>query len=200
MASCVVFNPEGALKSAYRRFNIEGITPGDDYAAMHQALMRRFGKHTDGEGQLPDVLLIDGGKGQLHMAQDVLQELAVGGITLIGVAKGVTRKAGMETLFLNDSETILELDEHAPALHLIQQVRDEAHRFAITGHRARRGKARRTSTLEGIPGVGPKRRRELLNYFGGLQELSRASIDEIAKTPGISKTLAETIYQALHQG
>jgi len=199
VASCVVFNPEGALKSAYRRFNIEGITPGDDYAAMHQALMRRFGKHTDGEGQLPDVLLIDGGKGQLHMAQDVLQELAISGITLIGVAKGVTRKAGMETLFLNDSETILELEEHAPALHLIQQVRDEAHRFAITGHRARRGKARRTSTLEGIPGVGPKRRRELLNYFGGTQELTRASIDEIAKTPGISKTLAETIYQSLHQ-
>ena len=199
VASCVVFNPEGALKSAYRRFNIEGITPGDDYAAMHQALMRRFGKHSDGEGQLPDVLLIDGGKGQLHMAQDVLQELAISGITLIGVAKGVTRKAGMETLFLNDSDTTLELDDHAPALHLIQQVRDEAHRFAITGHRARRGKARRTSTLEGIPGVGPKRRRELLNYFGGLQELSRASIDEIAKTPGISTTLAETIYQALHQ-
>lgn len=199
VASCVVFNSEGALKSAYRRFNIDGITPGDDYAAMHQALMRRFGKHTDGEGQLPDVLLIDGGKGQLHMTQDVLQELAVGGITLIGVAKGVTRKAGMETLFLNDSETILQLEEHSPALHLIQQVRDEAHRFAITGHRARRAKTRRTSTLEGIPGVGPKRRRELLNYFGGLQELSRASVDEIAKTPGISKTLAETVYQALHQ-
>ena len=130
----------------------------------------------------------------------MLQELALSGIILIGVAKGVTRKAGMETLFLNDSDTILELDEHSQALHLIQQIRDEAHRFAITGHRARRGKARRTSTLEGISGVGPKRRRELLNYFGGLQELSRASVDEIAKTPGISKTLAETIYQALHQG
>ncbi len=198
VASCVVFGREGARKNDYRRFNISGITPGDDYAAMHQALSRRFGNHKDGEGQLPDVLLIDGGKGQLQMAREVLDELAIHGIILIGVAKGVTRKAGMETLFLNDSETILELDEHSPALHLIQQVRDEAHRFAITGHRARRGKTRRTSTLEGIAGVGPKRRRELLNYFGGLQELSRASIDEIAKTPGISTTLAETIYQALH--
>lgn len=198
VASCVVFGREGARKNDYRRFNISGITPGDDYAAMHQALSRRFGNHKDGEGQLPDVLLIDGGKGQLQMAREVLDELAIVGIILIGVAKGVTRKAGMETLFLNDSDTILELDEHAPALHLIQQVRDEAHRFAITGHRARRGKTRRTSTLEGIAGVGPKRRRELLNYFGGLQELSRASIDEIAKTPGISTTLAETIYQALH--
>ncbi len=198
VASCVVFGREGARKNDYRRFNISGITPGDDYAAMHQALSRRFGNHKDGEGQLPDVLLIDGGKGQLQMAREVLDELAIGGIILIGVAKGVTRKAGMETLFLNDSDTILELDEHSPALHLIQQVRDEAHRFAITGHRARRGKTRRTSTLEGIAGVGPKRRRELLNYFGGLQELSRASIDEIAKTPGISTTLAETIYQALH--
>ena len=198
VASCVVFGREGARKNDYRRFNISGITPGDDYAAMHQALTRRFAKHDKEEGQLPDVLLIDGGKGQLQMAREVLDELAIVGIILIGVAKGVTRKAGMETLFLNDSDTILELDEHAPALHLIQQVRDEAHRFAITGHRARRGKTRRTSTLEGIAGVGPKRRRELLNYFGGLQELSRASIDEIAKTPGISTTLAETIYQALH--
>lgn len=198
VASCVVFGQEGARKNDYRRFNISGITPGDDYAAMQQTLSRRFAKHDQEEGQLPDVLLIDGGKGQLHMARDVLDELAIGGIILIGVAKGVTRKAGMETLFLNDSETILELEEHSPALHLIQQVRDEAHRFAITGHRARRGKTRRTSTLEGIAGVGPKRRRELLNYFGGLQELTRASVDEIAKTPGISRTLAESIYQALH--
>lgn len=198
VASCVVFGPQGALKNHYRRFNIDGITPGDDYAAMHQALMRRFARHNTDEGQLPDVLLIDGGKGQLQMARDVLQELAIQDILLIGVAKGVTRKAGMETLFLNDSSTILHLEQHSPALHLIQQVRDEAHRFAITGHRARRSNTRRTSTLESIPGIGPKRRRELLNYFGGLQELKRASIDEIAKTPGISKTLAQQIHQQLH--
>ena len=165
---------------------------------MHQALLRRFAKHESDSGQLPDVLLIDGGKGQLQMAREVLQELAIQEITLIGVAKGVTRKAGMETLFLNDSQTILSLDEHSPALHLIQQVRDEAHRFAITGHRARCAKTRNTSTLEGIPGIGPKRRRELLNYFGGLQELSRASVDAIAKTPGISDSLAQNIYSALH--
>lgn len=197
VASCVVFGPQGARKSDYRRFNIEGITPGDDYAAMQQALLRRFGKH-NADGQLPDVLLIDGGKGQLQMAIDCLDELSIHGINLIGVAKGVTRKAGMETLFLNSSSNILQLDEHSAALHLIQQVRDEAHRFAITGHRARRAKTRRTSTLEAIPGIGPKRRRELLNYFGGLQELSRASVDEIAKTPGISKNLAQQIYQRLH--
>lgn len=198
VASCVVFDTQGARKNDYRRYNISGITPGDDYAAMHQALMRRFSNHDADKGRLPDVLLIDGGKGQLNMARDVLDELAIHEITLIGVAKGVTRKAGLETLFLNDSETVLELDDHSPALHLIQQVRDEAHRFAITGHRARRAKTRRTSTLEGIAGIGPKRRRELLNYFGGLQELSRASVDEIAKTPGISKSLAHSIYSALH--
>lgn len=198
VASCVVFDQAGPRKTDYRRFNISGITPGDDYAAMHQAMMRRFAKHDSDSAQLPDILLIDGGKGQLQMAREVLQELAIQDITLIGVAKGVTRKAGMETLFLNDSQTILSLDEHSPALHLIQQVRDEAHRFAITGHRVRRAKTRKTSTLEGIPGVGPKRRRELLNYFGGLQELSRASVDEIAKTPGISNSLAHSIYSALH--
>lgn len=198
VASCVVFDRAGARKTDYRRFNISGITPGDDYAAMQQALMRRFAKQGADSGQLPDLLLIDGGKGQLQMAREVFQELAIQGVTLIGVAKGVTRKAGMETLFLNDSHTLLELKEHSPALHLIQQVRDEAHRFAITGHRARRGKKRKTSTLEGIPGIGPKRRRELLNYFGGLQELSRASVDEIAKTPGISHSLAQTLYSALH--
>ncbi len=198
VASCVVFDQAGPRKADYRRFNISGITPGDDYAAMHQALLRRFAKHDSDSAQLPDVLLIDGGKGQLQMAREVLQELAIQEITLVGVAKGVTRKAGMETLFLNDNQTILSLDEHSPALHLIQQVRDEAHRFAITGHRARRAKARNTSTLEGIPGIGPKRRRELLNYFGGLQELSRASVDEIAKTPGISASLAQNIYSALH--
>lgn len=198
VASCVVFGPEGPLKSDYRRYNIEGVTAGDDYAAMHQALTRRFGRIKEGEGKLPDILLVDGGKGQLAMAQDVLQELAVPDLTLLGVAKGVTRKPGLETLYLNDAANEFTLPADSPALHLIQQIRDEAHRFAITGHRARRGKARRTSSLEGIAGVGPKRRRELLKHFGGLQELSRASVEEIAKAPGVSKKLAESIYAALH--
>ncbi|MHC5348651.1 excinuclease ABC subunit UvrC [Metapseudomonas furukawaii] len=198
VASCVVFGPEGPLKSDYRRYNIEGVTAGDDYAAMHQALTRRFSKLKDGEGKLPDVLLVDGGKGQLAMAQAVLDELAVPELILLGVAKGVTRKPGFETLYLNDAAHEFTLPADSPALHLIQQIRDEAHRFAITGHRARRGKARRTSSLEEVAGVGPKRRRELLKHFGGLQELSRASIEEIAKAPGISKKLAESIYAALH--
>ncbi|WP_027897535.1 excinuclease ABC subunit UvrC [Zestomonas thermotolerans] len=198
VASCVVFGPEGPLKSDYRRYNIEGVTAGDDYAAMRQALTRRFSKVREGEGKLPDILLVDGGKGQLAMAREVMQELAVPELILLGVAKGVTRKPGLETLFLNDAAHEFTLPGTSPALHLIQQIRDEAHRFAITGHRARRGKARRTSTLEGVPGVGPKRRRELLNHFGGLQELSRASLEEIAKAPGISKKLAESIYAALH--
>ena len=182
----------------YRRVNIEGVTAGDDYAAMHQALMRRFSRLKEGEGKLPDILLVDGGKGQMSMARDVLNELAVPDLILLGVAKGATRKAGFETLYLNDAAHEFTLKGDSPALHLIQQIRDEAHRFAITGHRARRGKTRRTSTLEGIAGVGPTRRRDLLKHFGGLQELSRASIEEIAKAPGISKKLAELIYANLH--
>ncbi|MFS0827549.1 excinuclease ABC subunit UvrC [Pseudomonas phoenicis] len=198
VASCVVFGPEGPIKADYRRFNIEGITAGDDYAAMQQALTRRYSRIKNGEGKLPDVLLVDGGKGQLNMAREVMQELAFTDLTLLGVAKGVTRKAGFETLYLNDAAHEFTLKGDSPALHLIQQIRDEAHRFAITGHRARRGKARRTSSLEDVAGVGPKRRRELLKHFGGLQELNRASIDEIAKAPGISKKLAESIYASLH--
>jgi len=174
------------------------VTAGDDYAAMHQALTRRFSKIKDGEGKLPDVLLVDGGKGQLAMAREVLQELAVPDLILLGVAKGTTRKPGLEVLYLNDAEHEFTLPGNSPALHLIQQIRDESHRFAITGHRARRGKTRRTSTLEEVPGIGPKRRRELLNHFGGLQELSRASAEEIAKAPGINKKLAESIYDTLH--
>jgi excinuclease ABC subunit C len=198
VASCVVFGPEGPIKADYRRYNIEGVTPGDDYAAMHQALTRRFKRAKEGEGKLPDVLLVDGGKGQLNMARDVLRELDVPDLILLGVAKGTTRKAGFETLYLNDVAHEFTLKGDSPALHLIQQIRDEAHRFAITGHRARRGKTRRTSTLEGVAGVGPKRRRDLLKHFGGLQELTRASIEEIAKAPGISKKLAESIYANLH--
>lgn len=199
VASCVVFGPEGPIKSDYRLYNIEGVTAGDDYAAMQQALMRRLSKARDNqEAKLPDILLVDGGKGQLQMAKEVLQELGLNDLLLLGVAKGITRKAGFETLFLNDIHNAFTLPAHSPALHLIQHIRDESHRFAITGHRAKRGKTRRTSTLEGIANVGPKRRRELLTYFGGLQELSRASAEEIAKTPGISRTLAESIYHALH--
>ena len=198
VASCVVFAPEGPLKSDYRRYNIEGVTPGDDYAAMHQALTRRFSRAKDGEGKLPDILLVDGGKGQLRMAQEVMRELAVPQLILLGVAKGVTRKPGLETLYLNDAAHEFTLPGDSPALHLIQQIRDEAHRFAITGHRARRGKTRRTSSLEDVAGVGPKRRRELLKHFGGLHELTRASSEEIAKAPGISKKLAELIYATLH--
>ena len=198
VASCVVFGPQGALKSDYRRYNIEGVAAGDDYAAMRQALERRFSKLTEGEGKLPDILLVDGGKGQLNMAREVLAELSVPELMLLGVAKGVTRKPGFELLYLNDAANEFTLPADSPALHLIQQVRDEAHRFAITGHRARRGKPRRPSSLEDVAGIGPKRRRELLKHFGGLQELSRASAEEIAKAPGISKKLADLIYASLH--
>ena len=198
VASCVVMGPEGPLKSDYRRYNIEGVAPGDDYAAMRQALQRRFARLAEGEGKRPDILLVDGGKGQLNMARELLQELGLHDLLLLGVAKGTTRKPGLEVLYRDTADQAFTLPADSPALHLIQQVRDEAHRFAITGHRARRGKARRTSRLEDVAGVGPTRRRELLKHFGGLQELGRASVEEIAKTPGISKKLAEQIYAVLH--
>ncbi|HID45111.1 MAG TPA: hypothetical protein EYP34_05095 [Chromatiaceae bacterium] len=198
VASCVVFNAEGPLKSDYRRFNIADITPGDDYAAMAQALQRRYRRILSGEGSLPDILFIDGGKGQLSTAVDILSELGVYGVLLVGVAKGAERRAGMEQLFLLDREQPLILDAHSPALHLIQHIRDEAHRFAITGHRQRRNKARTRSVLEDIPGIGQKRRQMLLKQFGGLQGLSRAGIEDIATVDGISSKLAEKIYQAFH--
>ncbi|WP_434219184.1 excinuclease ABC subunit UvrC [Biformimicrobium ophioploci] len=198
VASCVVFDTGGAVKSDYRRFNIKDITPGDDFAAMAQALKRRYTRLQKGEGKFPGVLLIDGGKGQVSQAVSVLGELGVVGVQIVGVAKGTTRKAGFETLHIVDEgrETVLSAD--SPALHLIQQVRDEAHRFAITGHKQRRDKKRKRSTLEDIPGVGPKRRKELLRQFGGLQELQRATVSELAQVPGISRKLAEDIYSALH--
>ncbi|MFO7647197.1 MULTISPECIES: excinuclease ABC subunit UvrC [Halomonas] len=198
VASCVVFDENGPRKSDYRRFNIEGVAAGDDYAAMRQALVRRFRRLADGEGERPDVLIVDGGKGQLNLAREVFEELGVSGIGLLGVAKGTTRKAGLETLFLETVDRTLDLDGTSPALHLVQHIRDESHRFAITGHRTRRDKARRTSTLEGIPGVGPRRRRELLRFFGGLQGVKQASREELARVPGISATLAEAIHRALH--
>jgi excinuclease ABC subunit C len=198
VASCVVFDAEGALKGDYRRFNIEGVTGGDDYAALHQAILRRYTRLQDGEGKLPDVLLIDGGKGQLAQAAQVLEELQIGNIVLIGVAKGPERKAGAETLFLSGVNQPFILPSDSPALHLIQQIRDEAHRFAITGHRQRRGKARTHSPLELIPGLGPKRRRLLLSHLGGMQEVARAGVEELAKVHGISKALARRIYDVLH--
>ncbi|MFT5014333.1 MAG: excinuclease ABC subunit C [Patiriisocius sp.] len=198
VASCVVFDQNGPLKSDYRRFNIEGITPGDDYAAMAQALTRRYTRLKKGEGKLPDVLFIDGGKGQLKQAEEMIEELQIEGVTLVGVAKGPTRKAGMESLFLSGQPEIV-LSPDNPGLHLIQHIRDESHRFAITAHRQRRGKKRQQSVLEGIDGVGPKRRRALLRHFGGSNRVESASAEDIARVEGISKTLADHIYATLHQ-
>src|SRR5690606_25847787 len=198
VASCVVFERTGPVKSQYRRFNIEGIQAGDDYAAMQQALERRYTRLKKGEAKLPDVLVIDGGKGQMKQALQVLSDLQVQGVLVLGVAKGETRKPGLETLFLDDSGAGFTLERDHPGLHLIQHIRDEAHRFAISGHRARREKKRNSSVLEDIPGIGPKRRRELLSHFGGLQGLVNASQAEIARVPGISKKIAEDIYAALH--
>lgn len=197
VASCVVFDQNGPLKSDYRRFNIEGVTPGDDYAAMAQALKRRYTRLKKGEGKLPDILFIDGGKGQLAQAEAMIEELQIEGVTLVGVAKGPTRKAGLESLFISGQPEIV-LSPDNPGLHLIQHIRDESHRFAITAHRQRRGKKRQQSVLEEIDGVGPKRRRALLRHFGGSKRVESASAEDIAKVEGISKTLAEHIYATLH--
>lgn len=197
VASCVVFNVVGPQKSDYRRFNISGITPGNDIAAMEQALTRRYKKLQHDHVHLPDIILIDGGLAQLGIAQKVLASLEITDIILIGVAKGVTRKPGYETLYIPNQSPI-HLAPDSLALLLIQQIRDEAHRFAITGHRNRRDKKRKTSTLEEIPGIGAKRRRDLLRYFGGIQAINRASLDEIAKVPGISRELAQRIFESLH--
>jgi excinuclease ABC subunit C len=200
VASCVVFDEGGAVKSDYRRFNIDGIKAGDDYAAMEQVLDRRFTRLMKEAAKIPDILLIDGGKGQLTQAHGILEKFQLPEIQLLGIAKGISRRAGQETLFLRNGDRNMELAlaTASPALHLLQQVRDEAHRFAITGHRQRLGKARTQSPLEQIPGLGPKRRRELLRYFGGQQEIRKASEQEIAKVTGISKKLAEKIYAHLH--
>ncbi|MBD9467435.1 excinuclease ABC subunit UvrC [Pseudoxanthomonas sp. PXM01] len=197
VASCVVFDANGAVRSQYRRYNITGITPGDDFAAMHQAIERRFRRAVEEGGVLPDVLLIDGGAGQLVQAQAALADLGVDGVTLVGVAKGVERRAGHETLVLPDGRE-LRPGAASPALQLIQQVRDEAHRFAITGHRGKRQKARMTSKLEDIPGIGPRRRASLLKHFGGLAGLKAAGADEIARVDGVNAALAERIYANLH--
>ena len=198
VASCVVFNQAGALKSDYRRFNLTPDSAGDDYAAMGEALRRRYQRIKKGEVPMPDVLFVDGGKGQLAEAMTVLDQLELDWLQVVAVAKGRSRRPGMEQLFLAGQNTPTILPSDSPALLLIQQIRDEAHRFAITGHRQRRAKARRTSLLEEIPGLGPKRRRELLKQFGGLQGVRGAGIDDLVKVRGISRALAEKIYNNLH--
>lgn len=199
VASCVVFDEQGPARGDYRRFNIEGITPGDDYAAMKQALERRFARLARGEGKPPDLLLIDGGAGQLRQAVEVLGELKMGDILAVGVAKGPERRAGEETLIVAPSLRELIPGPSSKALHLIQQVRDEAHRFAITGHRGRRAKARQKSVLEDIPGIGSKRKRALLKAFGGLHGIQRAGVEDLSTVEGIDRALAQRIHDLFHE-
>jgi excinuclease ABC subunit C len=198
VASCVVFGLEGPLKSDYRRFNIRDIEPGDDYAAMDQAISRRYTRLKKGEGRLPDLLLIDGGKGQVAAARRALEELQITDLRVLGVAKGPGRKPGLELLYAPDRAAALSLPTASPALHLIQQIRDEAHRFAITGHRQQRARRRNASPLESIPGVGAKRRQQLLQQFGGLREVARAGVEDLSRVKGINRTLAQQIYDAFH--
>ena len=197
VASCVVFDTDGPVKSDYRRFNIEGVARGDDYAAIEQTVRRRYSRLAQGDGVLPDVVVIDGGAGQVSRASEVLKSLHLDNIVLLGIAKGPTRKPGLETIVLPDGG-VLALPPSGPAMHLLQQVRDEAHRFAIAGHRGRRQKRQRRSVLDGIPGIGPRRKRELLAHFGSVASISGASPEEISKVPGISRKLAMEIHGSLH--
>jgi excinuclease ABC subunit C len=198
VASCVVYDRQQMQKAEYRRFNIRGIAPGDDYAAMRQVLERRYERVSAEGGKIPDLILIDGGRGQVSVASATLRDLGLHQACIVGVAKGPERKPGMEQLILESEERSLELGPTHPGLHLVQQIRDEAHRFAIVGHRARRGKARTTSMLNEIPGIGAKRRKALLSAFGGLRGVQAAAVDDIAKVAGISRPLAERIYRHLH--
>jgi excinuclease ABC subunit C len=200
VASCVVFGPEGAIKSAYRRFNIKGVAAGDDYAAIAQVVERRYTRIKKGEAPMPDLILIDGGRGQQQKAREALLALQLGDIDIVGVAKGMGRKPGREKIFGRDAGPPMLPPADSPALHLIQQIRDEAHRFAITGHRQRRGKSQNTSVLESIPGLGPARRKALLREFGGLQGVKRAGIDDLIAVRGINHGLAERIYNHFHGG
>ncbi|TKB44751.1 excinuclease ABC subunit UvrC [Thalassotalea mangrovi] len=198
IASCVVFNTEGPMKSDYRRYNVHGITPGDDYAAMSFALNKRYGKLT-AEDKCPDVVFIDGGKGQLGRAEQFFADLDLPKTPLlVGVAKGESRKPGLETLIMAGSHQLISLEPTSSALHLVQHIRDESHRFAIAGHRAKRAKVSKKSSLEDIPGIGPKRRQAMLKYLGGLQEVKKASVEELAKVPGVSTELAKNIFASLH--
>ncbi len=198
VASCVVYHGNGMRKSDYRRFNITDIEPGDDYAAIRQAVYRRYERVASGERAAPSLILIDGGKGQVGSAHAALEELGLAHLPMLGVAKGEGRKPGLETLVFPDDREPVQLPAEHPALHLIQEIRDEAHRFAVSGHRAQRSKTRRTSRLDEIAGIGPKRRKALIAHFGGLQGIADAGIDQLAAVPGISRDLAETIYAALH--
>jgi excinuclease ABC subunit C len=198
VASCVVFDQQGPARQHYRRFNIRKAAAGDDYAALQEAISRRFARIREGEARMPDLVVIDGGKGQLSRVADTLAEMGVTGVNLLGIAKGPDRKPGMERLFLYPDNQALILPASSPALHLLQQIRDESHRFAITGHRKQRARARQSSVLEEIAGVGPRRRRDLLRHFGGLQELISAGEEDIAAVDGISRALAKRIYQHLH--
>jgi excinuclease ABC subunit C len=199
VGSCVVFDHQGAVKSDYRRFNISDIAPGDDYAAMEQVLMRRYRRVLEDDGKLPDIVLIDGGKGQLGVAVKVFEELQlIDSVLLVGVSKGPERRAGEEQLHIPGRAGPIYPGGTSAASHLIQRVRDEAHRFAIAGHRNRRDKARTRSSLELIEGVGEKRRRSLLRFFGGLNEIKRAGIEDLARVPGISPKLAQRIYNEFH--
>ncbi len=200
VASCVVFGAEGPLKKEYRRFNITGVTPGDDYGALRQALQRRYTRIRDGEIPEPDLLLIDGGLGQISEVHDVLAELGFEDVTLVGVAKGPDRRPGQERLFIYGTAVPRILESHSPASRLVQRIRDEAHRFAITGHRRKRARRYNESVLEAVPGLGPARRRALLKHFGGLQEVMRAGIADIEKVAGIGTSLARNIYDHLHPG
>jgi len=200
VASCVVFGPDGPVKSDYRRFNIRDVNSGDDYAAIAQAVTRRYTRLKKGEAPLPDLVLIDGGKGQVGASRAALMELQLGDLALAGIAKGPGRRPGRETIYKGGNNARLKLAPDTPAMHLIQQIRDEAHRFAISGHRHRRSKARKSSVLETINGLGPKRRRELLRHFGGLQGIRRAGINDLVQVPGVSRILAEKIYDRFHGG
>ena len=199
VASCVVYDRQQMQKSEYRRFNIRGVTPGDDYGAMRQVLSRRYERVTAEAGKIPDLILIDGGKGQVSAARAALVELGLHQVCVVGVAKGAERKPGLEELIVESDARTLQLAPSHPGLHLIQAIRDEAHRFAIVGHRARRGRTRTTSMLNEIPGIGAKRRQALIEHFGGLRGVQAAAIDDIAKVAGISRPLAERIYRHLHE-
>jgi excinuclease ABC subunit C len=198
VAACVVFGPEGPIKADYRRYNIEGVAPGDDYAALRQALSRRYARMGTEDGRLPDLLVIDGGQGQLSQTREVLEPLRAAGVRVMGVAKGPERRPGLETLYLFGENRPFILPADSAALHLVQQIRDEAHRFAITGHRQRRAKARTASALDAIAGIGPKRRQALLRQFGGLKQLARAGVEDLGQVDGISADLAQRIYDAFH--
>ena len=200
VAACVVFDREGPRKSDYRRFNIRDIEPGDDYAAMEQVLGRRYGRLKREGAPLPDLVIVDGGRGQVKMAQGVLEEMQITGVELLGVAKGPERRPGEEDLWRPGQERPFNLDPHSRALHLLQQIRDEAHRFAVSGHRQRRAKARRESALDGIPGVGGKRKKALLHHFGGLKGIRTAGVEDLQRVEGISRALAERIYAEFHSG